>query len=223
MSIMWGFMKVWMSWSSGKDSAFALYKLKQQGISVDALFTTINESANRVAMHAVRETLLANQAEALNLPLYKISIPSPCSNQVYESRMGDFIEVAKQEGVTHFAFGDLFLEDVRLYRINQLQNTGIEPLFPLWGSPTGELAREMIKIGQKTIVTCIDPKKLSTSFAGRDFNDAFLNDLPSDIDPCGERGEFHTFVYDSPLFKAPIPIVLGEIIERDGFVFADVR
>jgi len=215
-------MKTWMSWSSGKDSVFALYELKRQNIDVSGLFTTMNQAANRVAMHAVHETLLDRQGEALSLPVYKILIPSPCPNEVYEREMRRFIEMAKKENVTHFAFGDLFLEDVKQYRINQLENTGIQPIFPIWGRPTEGLAKAMIALGQKAIITCVDPKKLHPSFAGRDFDLSFLKDLPPEIDQCGERGEFHTFVYDSPLFHSPLEVKTGEIIERDGFVFSDV-
>lgn len=214
--------KVWMSWSSGKDSAFALYKMKQQKIEVSGLFTTVNESANRVAMHAVRESLLQKQAEALNLPLHKIQIPSPCSEDTYNQNMSAFIEIAKKENVTHFAFGDLFLEDVRQYRVTKLLNSGIEPIFPIWRMPTNQVAREIIAIGQKTVITCIDPRKIAPTFAGRYFDESFLEDLPPGVDPCGEQGEFHSFVFDSPLFSSPLNIRVGEILERDGFVFADV-
>lgn len=211
-----------MSWSSGKDSAYALYKMREQNIHVSALFTTINQVANRVAMHAVRETLLEGQAKALSLPLHKIFIPSPCSNQTYEVQMKNFMELARKENVTHFAFGDLFLEDVKQHRVDLLKGTGIEPIFPIWGIPTKKLAAEMIAIGQKAIVTCVDPKKLPASFASRRFDQSFLESLPEGVDFCGEYGEFHTFVYDSPLFKSALDVITGEIVERDGFVFSDV-
>lgn len=215
-------MNIWMSWSSGKDSAYALYQLKQQNQNVTALFTTINSEASRVAMHAVREELLEKQAEAMSLPLHKIYIPYPCSNERYEEEMSKFVSRAKNEGVTHFAFGDLFLEDIKQYRIDKLEGSGIAALFPLWGLPTRPLAEEMIRLNQKAYITCVDPKKLNPSFAGREYDLVLLNDLSSEVDPCGENGEFHTFVYDSPLFKSPLRVKAGKTEVRDGFVFTDV-
>ncbi|MDB5037044.1 MAG: putative ATPase of PP-loop superfamily [Bacteriovoracaceae bacterium] len=215
--------QVWMSWSSGKDSAFALYELqKQLNVNVAGLLTTINETHERVAMHAVRETLLIRQAEELGLPLCRIKIPYGCSNELYETKMLECMNDAIAKGVAHIAFGDLFLEDVKQYRETLLKKTSVSPLFPIWHRPTHLLAREMIAIGQKAIITCIDPKKLPISFVGREFDLAFLSELPNDVDPCGENGEFHSFIYDSPLFKKTIPVRVGQIIERDGFVFADV-
>lgn len=214
---------IWMSWSSGKDSAFALYELrKDPRVNVVALLTTINETHERVAMHAVRDKLLGRQAEEMGLKLHRIKIPAGCTNEIYEARMKEAIAIAAHEGVTHMAFGDLFLEDIKNYRETMLKPTGMAAIFPLWKRPTAKLAREMIAIGQKAIITCVDPKKLPASFAGREFDESFLNDLPATVDPCGENGEFHSFVYDSPLFKKPIPVQVGEVVERDGFIFADV-
>ena len=173
-------------------------------------------------MHAVRRTLVEAQAERTGLPLWPVELPWPCSNAEYETRMRVLIERAKAEGIAAFAFGDLFLQDVREYRIKQLEGTGLEPLFPLWMIPTRQLAEEMIASGQKARLTCVDPRKLEKSFAGREFDGALLRDLPPSVDPCGENGEFHTFVYSSPVFASPIPVYNGEIVEREGFVFADV-
>jgi uncharacterized protein (TIGR00290 family) len=173
-------------------------------------------------MHAVRDELLELQAKELGLPLLRVKIPHGCSNELYESRMMKAVDSAIASKISHLAFGDLFLEDVRRYREKMLQPTPIRPLFPIWGRNTIDLAREMIAIGQKAIITCIDPKKLPASFAGRVFDTTFLSDLPKGIDPCGENGEFHSFVYDSPLYKKPIHVRVGEIVEREGFVFADL-
>ena len=216
-------MKTWMSWSSGKDSAFALYELKkQENIEVVGLLTTVNETYGRVAMHAVRESLLIRQAKELGLPLHIVSIPPGCSNELYAARMSKLIGRAIDAGVEAMAFGDLFLEDIKKYREDMLAPTAMRPLFPLWQRPTGQLAHEMIEAGQKAIITCVDPRKLAASFAGRKFDLSFLADLPTEVDPCGENGEFHSFVYESPLFKSPIAIQVGEIVERDGFIFADL-
>ena len=215
--------KTLLSWSSGKDSAWALHILRRRSdIDVAALVTTFNSSADRVAMHAVRRELVLAQAEAAGLPLWQVELPWPCSNAEYESRMSDLCRRAAAEHIAAFAFGDLFLQDIRDYRVRQLQGTGLEPLFPVWQLPTGQLARDMIAAGVKAKVTCVDPAKLPRSFAGRDFDDRFLADLPQSADPCGENGEFHTFVYDAPVFTAPLQVCTGEIVERDGFVFADV-
>lgn len=214
---------IWISWSSGKDSAFALYELLQQNnYQVAGLLTTVNETFGRVAMHSTREALLVRQAEELAIPLIKINIPYPCSNVLYEQQMGHAIAQANAQGVTHIMFGDLFLEDIRQYREDMLRPTGIIPVFPLWQRSTKALALEMIDLGFKAIITSVDPKQLSPSFAGRLFDKRFLDDLPASVDPCGERGEFHTFVYDAPLFRNPIDVTVGDIVERDGFVFADV-
>jgi len=212
-----------LSWSSGKDSAWSLYLLRQDpDIEIAALLTTFNGSANRVAMHAVRRELVEAQAERMGLPLWSIDLPWPCSNAVYENLMLDMCRRALQEGITAVAFGDLFLQDIRDYRERQLQATGLRPLFPVWQIPTNELALELIRAGVKAKVTCVDPAKLDASCAGREYDDEFLNSLPPGIDPCGENGEFHTFVYDAPVFSSEIRVQVGEKLARDGFVFADV-
>jgi len=215
--------KALLSWSSGKDSAWSLHVLRtRQEVEVAGLLTTVNEVHSRVAMHAVRVELLEAQAEAVGLPLWKIPIPSPCSNAEYEAAMLAAVERAKREGIGSVAFGDLFLEDIRRYREERLKETGVAPIFPIWAMPTRELAYEMVKSGLRARVTCVDPKQLPESFAGREFDARFLADLPSDVDPCGERGEFHTFAYDGPMFERPVPVKSGEIVKRDGFVFADL-
>ena len=212
-----------LSWSSGKDSAWALHVLRRRaGYEVVGLVTTINEAAERVAMHAVRTELLAAQAEAAGLPLWSVPIPSPCSNAQYEHAMSGLIERANAAGVTAFAFGDVFLADIRAYRERQLAGTGLTPLFPLWLHPTEALARKMIGNGLRAVLTCVDPKQLDARFAGRMFDEHFLAELPAGVDPCGERGEFHTFACGGPMFRHDIAVRLGDIVERDGFVFADV-
>ena len=212
-----------MSWSSGKDSAFALRELKMQpDIDVLGLVTTVNETHDRVAMHAVRDELLDLQAKALGLSLLRVKIPHGCSNELYEARMMKAIDSAIVSKISHMAFGDLFLKDVREYREKMLQPTSVRPLFPIWGRKTIDLAQEMIAIGQKAVITCVDPQKLSASFVGREFDSAFLADLPMGVDPCGENGEFHSFVYDSPIYKKPIRIKVGQVVEREGFIFADL-
>ena len=195
--------QVLLSWSSGKDSAWTLHLLRQQpDIRVTALLTTFNSAANRVAMHAVRRSLVDAQVERTGLPLWAVDLPSPCSNVDYEERMRAVCERARAEGITAVAFGDLFLEDIREYRVRQLQGTGLEPLFPVWQIPTAQLGRDMIAAGLKAKLTCVDPTKLEKSFAGRDYGQDLLEALPLGIDPCGENGEFHTFVYDAPVFSA---------------------
>jgi uncharacterized protein (TIGR00290 family) len=212
-----------LSWSSGKDSAWALHLLRQQSdLEVVGLLTTVNEVADRVAMHAVRSELLHAQAKAIGLPVHVVGIPSPCSNEQYQAAMTLAIERAKADGITAMAFGDLFLEDVRRYRVEQLTGTGIRPVFPLWGIPTNALARAMITGGLRARLTCVDPKQLAASFVGREFDAALLAELPASVDPCGERGEFHTFTYDGPMFHQPVDIVSGDLVERDGFAFADL-
>jgi uncharacterized protein (TIGR00290 family) len=212
-----------VSWSSGKDSAWLVHVLRQRGdVEIGALLTTINDPAQRVAMHAVRTNLLEAQADALGLLLWKIPIPSPCPNEAYEAAMADAVGRAVEQGFTHVAFGDLFLEDVRRYREDRLAGTGLTPLFPLFGSDTAVLARQMVDAGLMARITCVDPRVLSMRFAGRDFDAALLAELPAGVDPCGERGEFHTFAYRGPMFDRPIEIESGPVVERDGFVFADV-
>jgi uncharacterized protein (TIGR00290 family) len=216
--------RIALSWSSGKDSAWALHILRQTpGIEVAALITTLNSAAGRVSMHAVRRELLEAQAERAGVPLWAVELPWPCSNAAYEECMGEVCRRAVACGVMGVAFGDLYLEDVRRYRERQLDGAGLEPLFPLWHKPTRELAEEMIRGGVAAKITCVDPSKLDPSFAGREFDRAFLDDLPADVDPCGENGEFHTFVYASPVFSRPIAVQMGITVERDGFVFADVQ
>lgn len=213
-----------MSWSSGKDSAMALDAIRRdEDIEVTALLVTLNVAADRVAMHAVRHELVEAQADRLGLPLRVVEIPSPCSNQVYEAKMQGAIDAALADGVEHLAFGDLFLDDVRAYREKQLTGSGLSPLFPLWGRPTRALAQDMLGCGVRAVLTCVDPAQLPPSFAGRIYDPSLLAALPATVDPCGERGEFHTFVFDGPGFSAPIDIELGEVVERDGFVFCDVK
>ncbi len=215
--------KTLLSWSSGKDSAWSLHVLRERGeVEVVGLLTTINETHDRVAMHAVRSELLRKQAEAAGLELFVILLPWPCSNDEYERRMSDALARAKERGIEHVAFGDLFLEDVRRYREERLSGTGISPLFPLWGVPTPDLARSMLAGGLRARLTCVDPKKLAREFAGRDFDATLLGELPPSVDPCGENGEFHSFAFAGPMFREPIAIRSGEVVERDGFVFADV-
>jgi uncharacterized protein (TIGR00290 family) len=215
--------KIWLSWSSGKDSAWCLHELRASSeYQVTALLTTINRDAGRVAMHAVRESLLDAQAAALRLPLIKVSIPSPCPNEVYEREMNAAMAQARAEGIFHMAFGDLFLEDIRRYREEKLAAVGMTPIFPLWARRTPALAREMVAGGLRAYLTCVNPKQLDRRFAGRVFDERLLEELPSGVDPCGENGEFHTFAVAGPMFSAPLRVTPGEIVERDGFVFADL-
>jgi uncharacterized protein (TIGR00290 family) len=215
--------KALLSWSSGKDSAWTLHVLRQQSeYEVVGLVTTINENFDRVAMHAVRTLLLEAQAAAAGVPLWKVPLPYPCSNEQYAAVMAGVVQRARDEGVTAFAFGDLFLQDIRRYREQQLSGSGVEPLFPLWMRPTSELAREMIGGGLRAVVTCVDPKQVPASLAGRDFGLDLLGDLPPGADPCGENGEFHTFAYAGPMFRQRLDVAVGPAVERDGFVFADL-
>ena len=215
--------KIWLSWSSGKDSAWAIHELRNAGsFEVTGLITTINRDAGRVAMHAVRQELVEAQAQALGVPLVKIPIPAQCSNAVYDSAMESAMAEARTAGVQHIAFGDLFLEDIRRYREERLQSVGMTPVFPLWARPTAALAREMIDGGLRAYLTCVDPKQLEPRFAGREFDNDLLEDLPGGADPCGEKGEFHTFAFAGPMFSHPLGVMLGETVTRDGFVFADV-
>ncbi len=215
--------KAWLAWSSGKDSAWALHTVRQSGeFDVVALLTTVNRTYERVAMHAVRESLLEMQAAETGLPLVKVPIPFPCSNETYEQAMSAAMAQARSEGVRHIIFGDLFLEDIRAYRENKLAACGMIPVFPLWGRDTRRLAEDMLAGGLSAYLTCVDPRKLDRSFAGRRFDQALLGELPGGIDPCGENGEFHTFASAGPMFRRTIPLTMGEVVERDGFVFADL-
>ena len=212
-----------MSWSSGKDSALALYRAREVlGLDVSRLLVSLNADADRVSMHAVRSELVALQADRLGLPVHRVSLPAPCPNETYEAAMREAVQTARDDGAEGMVFGDLFLADVRRYREEHLAGTGIEPVFPLWDEPTDRLAREMLDAGVRAVLTCVDPRVLPASFAGRPFDTDLLADLPEGVDPCGERGEFHTFVWDAPGFSAPIPVSVGETVARDGFVFCDV-
>lgn len=215
--------RVLLSWSSGKDSAWALHVLRQDpGLEVVGLLTTVNTTHGRVAMHATRLEIVEAQARAVGLPLHVIPLPWPCSNEVYERAMRTAIADGLERGATHIAFGDLFLEEIRTYRMKQLEGSGLEPLFPIWHEPTQALARRMIDAGVEAVLTCVDPNKLPRSFAGRRFDHAFLEELPESVDPCGENGEFHTCVLAGPMFREPLHAAVGEVVERDGFYFADL-
>ena len=215
--------KILLSWSSGKDSAWALHVLRQQNqYEIAGLLTTINSAFDRVAMHSTRRALLEMQAEAAGLPLIIAPLPWPCSNADYELAMKQVCDQAVSQGITAIAFGDLFLTDVRAYRERQLKGTGLEPLFPIWGIPTDQLAREMVNAGLRARLVCVDPKQLSPDFTGRDFDQSLLDELPPGVDPCGENGEFHSFAYAGPMFSREIAIATGEKVERDGFWFCDI-
>lgn len=215
-------MKILLSWSSGKDAAWALHVLNQQHPGrVAGLLTTVNESVDRVAMHAVNRPVLEAQARAAGLPLHVVPIPSPCPNEVYEARMRIAVADAVARGFTHAAFGDLFLEDVRQYRIDKLAGTGLEPLFPIWGIPTDTLARTMIDGGLRARLACLDTRVLDASFIGREFDAALLRDLPPGVDPCGEKGEFHSCVYAGPMFREPLSLEPGETVVHEPFVWRD--
>ena len=216
--------KVLLAWSSGKDSAWALHVLRQEArVEVVGLLSTLTEDYRRVAMHAVREGILEAQAAAVGLHLHEIYLPSPCSNDDYAALMADALGKYTSTGLSAVAFGDLFLADIRAYREAQLVTVGLEALFPLWERDTGVLAREMIAGGLRAVVTCVDPRQLDPAFVGRAFDERFLADLPPGVDPCGEHGEFHTCVTAGPMFTVPIPVTPGEIVQRDGFVFSDLR
>jgi uncharacterized protein (TIGR00290 family) len=216
-------MKALLSWSSGKDSAWALHALRRlPGVEVIGLATTVNRARGRVSIHAVRVELLRRQAEVAGLPLRLIDLPDPCDNTQYEAAMKAAVGEARREGAECVAFGDLFLRDVREYREAQLAGTGLTALFPLWGLPTDELAREMVGGGLRAVVSCVDPRQLPAGFAGREYDTAFLSELPAGVDPCGERGEFHTFAFGGPMFRRPIDVKVGEIVERGGFAYADI-
>lgn len=217
-------MKVLLSWSSGKDSAWALHCLQRRDdVKVVGLLTTVNEVYDRVAMHAVRRSLLMAQAEAVGVPLWSVSIPSPCSNEAYEAAMTKAMTEAREAGIAAVAFGDLYLEDIRKYREDRMRATGIDAIFPVWGLPTLQLARQMIASGLKAHVTCVDPAQIDRDLVGRQFDADFLADLPESADPCGENGEFHTFVHEGPMMRYPLDVVTGERIERDGFMFSDLK
>jgi uncharacterized protein (TIGR00290 family) len=216
--------RVLLSWSSGKDSAWTLQVLREEPeVEVVGLLTTVNSTHDRVAMHSTRRAILEAQARAVELPLHVVPLPWPCSNEDYERAMRVAVDSALARGVTHVAFGDLFLEDIRAYRIDQLAGTGLAPLFPLWGEPTAPLARRMIDAGVEAVLTCVDPTKLPRSFAGRRFDHALLDELPEGVDPCGEKGEFHSCVLAGPMFRHRIAATPGEVVERDGFIFADLE
>jgi len=213
-----------VAWSSGKDSAFALHEARASGdLDVIGLLTTLTEDYGRVSMHGVREAILDRQAEALGLPCRKVRIPAGCLNADYERAMGAAMSEARADGIERVVFGDLFLEDVRAYRERMLAGSGIEPVFPLWGRPTPALAAEMVAAGLRARIVCLDPRRLPASFAGREFDAALLAELPADVDPCGENGEFHTCVTGGPMFRQSLDVVPGETVERDGFVFADLQ
>jgi uncharacterized protein (TIGR00290 family) len=215
--------KAWLAWSSGKDSAWALHTVRETGdFDIVALLTTINSSYSRVAMHGVRENLVEMQAATGGLPLVKVPIPAQCRNQDYERAMSDAMARAKAEGVMHVVFGDLFLEDIRAYREKQLAACGMVGVFPLWRKGTTRLAQEMLAGGLKAYVVCVDPARLDRTFAGRRFDEDFLKSLPPGVDPCGENGEFHSFASAGPMFREPVPVDVGEVVERDGFIFADL-
>jgi uncharacterized protein (TIGR00290 family) len=215
--------KAWMAWSSGKDSAWALHVARMQGdVDIVGLLTTVTDAYGRISMHGVREELLHAQAAAVQLPLHVIRIPALCPNDAYEARMQEALNLAQREGVTHVVFGDLFLEDIRAYRERQLARVGMSSVFPLWQRNTAALAHEMISSGLQTYVVCIDPRRMPTALAGREFDESLIRDLPADVDPCGEHGEFHTFVWNGPMFSRTVAVALGETVERDGFVFADL-
>lgn len=215
--------RVLLSWSSGKDSAWTLHMLRQDPeVEVVGLLTTVNVTHERVAMHATRRAILKAQADAAGLPLHVVPLPWPCSNEVYERAMQEATDGARGRGATHIAFGDLFLQDVRDYRCRQLQGSGMEPLFPIWHESTDSLARRMVDAGIEAYLTCVDPRRLAPSFAGRRFDHVFLDELPQNVDPCGEYGEFHTCVLAGPMFRGRVPASQGEVVERDGFCFADL-
>jgi uncharacterized protein (TIGR00290 family) len=216
--------RVLLSWSSGKDSAWTLYQLQQDPtVEVVGLLTTFNAAFNRSAIHGVRQQLVRLQAEAAGLPLIEVPLPWPCSNEQYEAVMGSALADAQQQlQMDAIAFGDLFLEDIRRYREEKMQGTGLQLLFPLWQIPTLQLAAEMIDGGLKAVITCLDPNKLPETLAGHAFDYSLLESLPASVDPCGERGEFHTFAWDGPMFRTPVTITSGEVVTRDGFVYADI-
>jgi uncharacterized protein (TIGR00290 family) len=215
--------KAWLAWSSGKDSAWALHVLqKSPEVEVVGLLTTVTESFRRVSMHGVRETLLEAQAEALDLPLHRVYIPTPCPDEAYDDAMRAALQRARADGVTQVVFGDVSLDDVRAYREDRLREVGMVARFPLWMRDTESLARDMIRGGLRALLTCVDPRKVPREMAGRPYDEPLLASLPDSVDPCGENGEFHTFVWDGPMFAAPVDVRPGETVERDGFLFSDL-
>lgn len=215
--------KAWIAWSSGKDAAWALHLTRQSGeLEIVGLLTTVTDGFQRVSMHGVRETLIEAQAAALGLPLHRVAIPTPCPDEVYGDLMRASLAQARADGVSRVIFGDLFLEDVRAYREARLREAGMTPCFPLWLRDTASLAREMIGGGLRALVTCVDPRQAPREIAGRAYDDELLALLPDSVDPCAENGEFHTFVWDGPMFARPIAVRPGDVVERDGFLFADV-
>lgn len=211
-----------LAWSGGKDSMMALHTLRERGEKVAGLLVTLNEAFDRVSMHGVRRALIHAQAAALGLPVYEVWLPNPCPNEVYEQRMAEAVRRLMQRGIRRFAFGDLFLEEIRAYRLRHLLPLGVEVLFPLWGEPTRDLVQRFLRLGFQAITVCVDGKRLGPSFLGRTLDFAFLTDLPVDVDPAGENGEFHTFVFNGPGFRQPIAFALGEVVFRDGFWFQDL-
>ncbi len=215
--------KAVVSWSSGKDSAYALHETRRAGdVEIVGLLTTVSEAFDRVSMHGVRRSVLQAQAEAVGLPLRTVAIPYPCPNEVYERRMGAAVAALHAEGVETVVFGDLYLEEVRRYREERLDGTGLTPRFPLWGRPTADLAREMIDAGLRATLVAVDPRTLPREFVGRTFDRSLIEALPAGVDPCGERGEFHTCVTDGPFFRRPLEVRTGRVVDRDGFVFQDL-
>jgi uncharacterized protein (TIGR00290 family) len=216
--------KLLLGWSGGKDSSLALHELKQQpDVEVAALLTTVTEGYDRISMHGVRRALLKEQVESLGFPLEEILIPQQCSNEIYEERMRQTLEKFRLQGISAAAFGDLFLQEVRSYREERMAKIGMTAVFPIWGKNTSDLARQFIELGFRAVIACVDTKALSQEFAGRDYDAAFLRDLPAGVDPCGENGEFHTFVYDGPIFTRPVKVQTGEKLLRDNrFFYCDL-
>ena len=215
--------RIALAFSGGKDSSLSLHALQNDGrFEVSGLITTVTEGYDRISMHGVRRSLLREQADSIGLPLTEVTIPPRASNEIYERAMGEAFIRLREGGVRRVAFGDLFLADVRDYRRRQLEACGLEGVFPLWGKPTAALARAFVDGGFRARIVCLDPAALDVSFAGRTFDDGFLADLPEGVDPCGENGEFHTFVFDGPIFRRPLAVSVGEVVERDGFWFCDL-
>ena len=215
-------MKILLSWSSGKDSAWALHVLRRDGHHVAGLLTSMNAAVRRVSMHGVRDEVVRAQAAAAGLPLFTIPLPWPCTNEIYEARLRTAVDDAVRDGFTHVAFGDLFLEDVRKYREDRLAGTGLSPLFPLWGKPTRALAHEMIAGGLRARIATLDPRVMPRELIGAEFDRALLARLPEGVDPCAERGEFHTCAIAGPMFEKPLDVTSGEVVEREGFLYCDL-